>query len=61
MYVDLTKEEILERKQYWYSKYCNSIFREHKVLFFNLYCAYSDLLIQINQNNVQAKEQNNVS
>lgn len=61
MYVDLTKQEVIDRRQYWWSKCCNSVYREHKDLFYKLYAAYSDLLVKINTGDVQTKEQNNVS
>lgn len=39
----LKKEEIKNRIQYWYSKYCNSIMRDERKIYFNLYKSYVDL------------------
>ena len=61
MYVDLTKQEIINRRQYWCSKSCNSIFKEERDLFNNLFVCYDNLLNLINNGNVKTKEQNNVS
>ena len=40
----LSKQEINDRMQYWYSKYCNGVSRDEKQIYFNLYKAYVDLL-----------------
>jgi len=39
----LKKEEVKNRIQYWYSKYCNSIMRDERKIYFNLYKSYVDL------------------
>jgi len=39
----LTKDEIKQRIQYWYSKYCNSIVRDERKAYLNLYKAYVEL------------------
>ena len=39
----LTKQEIKNRMQYWYSKYCNSITRDERKIYLNLYKDYIEL------------------
>lgn len=39
----LTKKNIADIKQYWYSKYCNSIMKDERQIYLNLYKSYSDL------------------
>ena len=36
----LSRQEINNRMQYWYSKYCNGITREERQIYMNLYKAY---------------------
>lgn len=55
MYIDLTKEEIINRKNYWYSKSCNCIFREHRDLFYSLYTVYDNLLKSLESKNISCK------
>jgi hypothetical protein len=44
MYVDFTKEELYELRQYWYSKYCNEVCVPEKKVFYALYQAYDNLI-----------------
>lgn len=39
----LKKEEVKNRIQYWYSKYCNSIMRDERKIYLNLYKSYVEL------------------
>ena len=39
----LTKSDVNNRMQYWYSKWCNSIMRDEKEIYWNLYKGYQDL------------------
>lgn len=39
----LTKEEVNDRMQYWYSKYCNGMTRDERQIYMKLYKAYSEL------------------
>jgi len=39
----LKKEEVKNRIQYWYSKYCNSIIRDERKIYLNLYKSYVEL------------------
>ena len=39
----LTKKEINDRIQYWYSKYCNGVTKDEKQIYINLYKAYTQL------------------
>ena len=55
MYVDLTKQEVIDRRQYWWSKCCNSVYREHKDLFYSLYIAYDNLLKFLESKNISCK------
>ena len=36
----LSQQEINNRMQYWYSKYCNGVTREERQIYMNLYKAY---------------------
>lgn len=48
----LTQNEINNRMQYWYSKYCNGVTRDERQIYMNLYKAYlelNDLLIRNNR------------
>ena len=55
MYIDLTKEELAKRRQYWYSKSCNCVFREYQELFHNLYLEYDNLLKLVESKNITCK------
>lgn len=44
MYVKFTKRELLELKQYWWTKYCNEVCVPEKDIFYALYLAYNNLL-----------------
>ena len=37
-------DEWKERRQFWYSKYCNCLLRDEKQVYYNLYKAYDDLI-----------------
>jgi hypothetical protein len=39
----LKKEEVKNRIQYWYSKYCNGIMRDERKIYLNLYKSYVEL------------------
>jgi len=39
----LTQQEVNDRMQYWYSKYCNGVTRDEKKIYMNLYKAYMNL------------------
>jgi len=39
----LTKQEVNDRMQYWYSKYCNCTMKDEKQIYMNLYKAYMQL------------------
>lgn len=39
----LTKSDVNDRMQYWYSKWCNSIMRDEKEIYWSLYKSYQDL------------------
>ena len=39
----LTQQEVNDRMQYWYSKYCNGVSREERQIYMNLYKAYLTL------------------
>ena len=39
----LTKSDVNNRMQYWYSKWCNSIMRDEKEIYWSLYKSYQDL------------------
>ena len=39
----LTQQEVNDRMQYWYSKYCNGVTRDEKQIYMNLYKAYMKL------------------
>jgi len=48
----LTQNEVNNRMQYWYSKYCNGVTRDERQIYMNLYKAYlelNDLLIRNNR------------
>ena len=36
----LSRQEINDIMQYWYSKYCNGVSREERQIYMNLYKAY---------------------
>lgn len=44
MYVNFTKEELYDMRQYWYSKMCNEVCMPEKNIFYSLYKAYDDLI-----------------
>lgn len=39
----LSEEEVNDRIQYWYSKWCNGVTRDEREIYFNLYKAYEEL------------------
>jgi hypothetical protein len=39
----LSQQEVNNRMQYWYSKYCNGVTREERQIYMNLYKAYISL------------------
>ena len=43
-YKDLYNESLIKNEiQFWYFKWCNSIMRDEKQIYWNLYKAYQDL------------------
>ena len=47
MYTELSDKELIDRRQYFYSKYCNEVDRKSKMIWFNLYKAYYDLIKEL--------------
>lgn len=41
--IKLSKSEIKNRVQYWYSKWCNSCMHDERQIYWNLYKGYQDL------------------
>lgn len=39
----LTEQEVKDRMQYWYSKYCNSVMVEERDVYYRLMEAYNEL------------------
>lgn len=39
----ITEKNVRDEMQFWYSKYCNSIMRDERQLYMNLYKAYVEL------------------
>lgn len=41
--IKITEKYIKDQIQFWYSKYCNSIMRDERQIYMNLYKAYIEL------------------
>lgn len=44
MYVNYTKEELQDMRQYWYSKFCGEPCIPEKQIFYDLYKAFDNLI-----------------